>query len=410
MKGILFFSEAKKRKRRAMGLVVAMAVGCTVYPARAQESNDEQAARYAEAGRSALSTGHYREARENFEALAKLEPNIAEVHATLAAIYFKQREFALAIREVRAAQKLKPSLPRLDSLLGLSLSELGEFQEALPRLEKGFKQTADAEVKRMCGLQLLRAYTQLGRDGDAVETALAMNKLYPEDPEVLYHTGRIYGNYAYIVMEKLHDKAPDSIWMLQAQGEANEAQKDYDAAIIAFNHVLTIDPHRPGIHYRLGRVYLARFRNAQKAEDRDAARREFQSELEVDPGSGNATYELANMAAEDNNLEEARKQFEAVIERFPDFEQALVGLGGVYLQSQAGAQAVAPLEHATRLDAADEVAWYRLAQAQRAAGHPEEAQKAMQTFRTLHASSSAANKPPLQNEVTPQQLDPGVQP
>lgn len=390
-------------------LALTISSCCLVY-ARPREVNQERAAEYAGAGQKALAAGRYEEARQNFEELEKLAPGVAEVHATLAAIYFKLREYELAIREIRSAQKLKPSLPRLDNLLGLSLSELGQFPEALPHLEKGFKQTADNEVRRMCGLQLLRTYTQLGRDSDAVQTALALNKAYADDPEVLYHTGRIYGNYAYIVMEKLHDKAPNSIWMLQAQGEANEAQKDYDAAIIAFNHVLTIDTHRPGIHYRLGRVYLERFRNAQKAEDREAARREFLAELETDPAHGNAAYELANMAAEDNNLDEARKQFEALTARLPDFEQALVALGGVYLQSQSATQAVAPLQRATQLDANDEVAWYRLAQAQRAAGHAEEAQKAMQTFRSLHASSTAATKPPLLNEVTPQQLDPGAQP
>lgn len=396
--------------RWPFALAIAIALCCPVESGWTQAKNDQQAATYADAGRAALSAGRYTDAREKFEKLAKLQPDIAEVHATLAAIYYKLREYELAIKEVRTAQRLKPSLPRLDSLLGLSLSELGEFDEALPRLEKGFNQSADREVNRMCGLQLLRAYTGLGRDPDAVKTALELNKLYPDDPEVLYHTGRIYGNYAYIVMEKLHDNAPNSIWMLQAQGEANEAQKDYDAAIIAFNHVLAIDPHRPGIHYRLGRVYLARFRNSQKPEDREAAQREFRAELELDPRNGNAGYELANMATEDNNLEEARKQFEAVIARFPDFEQALVGLGGVYLQSQAGAKAVTPLERATRLDAGDEVAWYRLAQAQRAAGHTDEARKAMEKFRALHSSSSAANKPPLLNEVTPQRLDPGAQP
>ena len=392
-------------------LAIALILGCSsVHFARPQASSDEQAARYGQAGQKAMAAGQYAEAREDFEHLARLEPNVAEVHATLAAIYFKQRAYGLAVREVRTAQKLKPSLPRLDSLLGLSLSELGQFEEALPRLEKGFKQTSDGEGRRMCGLQLLRVYTELGRDSEAVETALSLNKLYPDDPEILYHTGRIYGNFAYMVMEKLHDKAPNSIWMLQAQGEANEAQKDYDAAIVAYDHVLAMDPHRPRIHYRLGRVYLARFRTLQKPEDRDAARREFEAELETDPGNGNAAYELANMAAEENRLDEARKQFEAVIARFPDFEQALVGLGGVYLQTEAGAQAVAPLKQATKLDSNDEVAWYRLAQAQRAAGNQDEAQKAMQTFRNLHASSSAANKPPVTDEVTPQHLDPGVQP
>lgn len=392
-------------------LAILLTLGCWSIPfAHPQSSGEQQAAQYARAGQKALAAGQYPEARENFERLAQLEPNIAEVHATLAAIYFKQRAYDLAVREVRTAQKLKPSLPRLDSLLGLSLSELGQFQEALPRLEKGFKQSADNEVRRMCGLQLLRAYTELRRDSEAVETALSLNKFYPDDPEVLYHTGRIYGNFAYTIMEKLHDKAPNSIWMLQAQGEANEAQKDYDAAIVAYNHVLTIEPRRPGIHYRLGRVYLARFRTSQKPEDHDAARREFEAELDTDPRNGNAAYELANMAADENKLDDARKQFETLISRFPDFEQALVGLGGVYLQTEAGAQAVALLKRATRLDASDEVAWYRLAQAQRAAGNPDEAQKAMQTFRNLHASSSAANKPPVSDEVTPQHLDPGVQP
>jgi predicted Zn-dependent protease len=317
----------------------------------------------------------------------------------------------LAVREVRAAQRLKPSLPRLDTLLGLSLSELGQFQEALPHLEKGFKQSADPDVRHMCGLQLLRAYTGLSRDSDAVEAALALNKLYPDDPEVLYHTGRIYGNFAYIVMERLHDKAAGSIWMLQAQGEANESQKLYDAAIIAFNHVLQLDPQRPGIHYRMGRIYLSQFREGHKPEDREAAVREFTAELGVDPSNGNAGYELANIQVELGNLDEARKQFAQVIEKYPDFEEALVGLGGVYLDSQQAKDAVDPLQHATRLRPEDEVAWYRLAQAERAAGNREEQAKALAEFRKLHNSTPVTlRKSNAGEEITPQQLDSDAKP
>jgi tetratricopeptide (TPR) repeat protein len=386
-------------------LVVSFA-GAGIAPA--QTGNDDAVRRYAQAGQQALAAGHYDEARSNFEEAVKLEPGIAELHATLAAIYFKQRAYELAVREIHTAQKLKPSLPRLDMLLALSLSELGQYEEALPRLEKGFKQSADADGRRMCGLQLLRAYDALGRNNDAVETSLQLNKLYPDDPEVLYHTGRIYGNQAYVVMEKLHDSAPNSVWMLQAQGEANEANKDYDSAIIAFNHVLQIDPRRPGIHYKIGRVYLRRYSDARRPEDRDQAKHEFNAELELDPGNGNAAYELAQMAADDNNLDEAKTRFEQIVQRFPDFEQALVGLGGVYLQSQAAAQAVKPLEQATKVDPTDEVAWYRLAQAQRGVGNREESQKAMETFRRLHDSSSAARRPPTA-DITAQQLGPEAQ-
>ncbi len=379
--------------------------------AAAQGGGEDEAARYASAGQQALAQGRYAEAQADFEKLAKLAPDVAEVHATLAAIYFKQRAYEKAAQQVKTAQRLKPGLPRLDNLLALSLSELGDYTTAVPSLEKCFKQSSEHETTRMCGLQLLRAYTGLGRDGDAVVTSLALNRLYPDDPEVLYHTGRIYGNYAYIVMERLHDKAPNSIWMLQAQGEANESQKNYDAAIIAFNHVLALDPKRPGIHYRLGRVYLGRFHQASKPEDRDAAMREFAAELAVDPANGNAGYELANMYAETGNLAEARKQYEAVIKRFPDFEEALVGLGGVELDSQNGAAAVPLLAHATQLRPDDEVAWYRLAQAERAAGNKEAQAKALAEFRKLHSSTPVTlRKPNASDELTPQKIATDTQP
>ena len=65
-----------------------------------------------------------------------------------------------------------------------------------------------------------------------------------------------------------------------------------------------------------------------------------------------------------------------IVERFPDFEQALVGLGGVYLESQKpdpGTRSC--LKRAIKLNPKDEVAWYRIAQAERAAGHPNEGQQ-----------------------------------
>lgn len=75
---------------------------------------------------------------------------------------------------------------------------------------------------------------------------------------MLYQTGRIYGNRAYEVMEKLHNTAPNSVWMVQAQGETNESMKNWQAVIAAYRHVLVLDPNRPGIHYQLGNVYLAK--------------------------------------------------------------------------------------------------------------------------------------------------------
>src|SRR5918911_981458 len=57
-------------------------------------------------------------------------PATAEVHARLGLIYFQERKFAEAIAALREAIRLKPGLPKLDTLLAMSLSELGRYEGA----------------------------------------------------------------------------------------------------------------------------------------------------------------------------------------------------------------------------------------------------------------------------------------
>ena len=140
----------------------------------------------------------------------------------------------------------------------MSLSELGRYDEALPAVTKAFSQSADPVLRRMAGLHLQRIYTGLGRDRDAVDVALRLSRLYPDDPEVLYHSGRLFANFAYLQTMRLATVAPDSVWLHQAAGEANESQGLYDAAIREYRQVLTAAPRRPGIHFRIGRVLLER--------------------------------------------------------------------------------------------------------------------------------------------------------
>lgn len=372
----------------------------------AQSSTEQQAAQYAAAGQKAMMQGNYAVAQKNLEKLAQLEPDIAEVHAMLAAIDFKEREYAKTIREVRIAEKLKPGLPRLGSLMGVALSEQGHFQEAIPYLEKAFHSSDDKAIKRMCGLELMRVYSNLNRDADAVQVAVEMNRLFPNDPEVLYHTGRVYGNRAYEVMEKLHNIAPGSVWMLQAQGEANQSRQDWPAAITAYKHVLVLDPSRPGIHYQLGRIYLAKYRASQSEADKQAAIQQFDDELKVNASNADAAYELANIQQESGNLAAAGEQFAALLKQIPDFEEALVGLGGIDLSSKKPAEAIPLLKRATEIRPDDIVAWWRLSQAYRAVGNRQGQMHALANFKKLHSgANSKLLNPPSQDAVTPQQLD-----
>jgi tetratricopeptide (TPR) repeat protein len=357
-----------------------------------------------------LRSGNFADAESALVKLSSLNPSVAEIHANLGAVLFQEGRIRAAADSLREALRLKPTLTKSKTLLAICLAELGESKQALPGLDLCFHGTVDVEWKRRCGLELLRVYSAMHRDAQAVTTALALNKAYPDDGEILYQTGRIYGNFAFLTMETLRDKEPNSIWMLQASAEAAESQNNYDDAIGRYDAVLRVEPRRPGVHYRMGRVYLARFEGARDAKDRLQAAEQFRAELEIDPDNGNAAYELAQIQHDLGNSEQAQRYFEAVIVARPEFEQALVGLAGVLIESHKPELAVPRLKRAIAIDPNDEVAWYRLARALRMVGDPEGQKKALAEFQRLHRlqSGQQARSGVLSpaGEVTPQQLGP----
>jgi tetratricopeptide (TPR) repeat protein len=364
---------------------------------------------YSRNGQAALAAGRYAEAEADYVKLASLAPTIAEVHATLGVIYFQQGKFEQAVAELRRALKLKPTLPKASGLLAMSLSELGHYEEALPDLEKTFRQSTDPPVKRLSGLQLERAYTGLQMDRKAVEVALELDRLFGDDPEVLYHNERIYGNYAYLTVQKLMRQAPESVWKHQATAEAMESQGNYIGALAEYRAVLALDPGRPGIHYRLGRTLLGRWRATQMPADHEEAKKEFALELESDPNNANAAYEIGEIYRRSGDSVEAQKFFQLAVSSHPDFPEAQVGLGNVLSSQNKWSEALPHLEKAVSLRADDEVAWYRLSQVQRALGNTEEQKKALEFFQRLH-SRSLEEQNIVPREVTQQILDPTARP
>jgi len=371
------------------------------------QSPDEALRKYYDEGERALAQNHYAEAERAYEKLRELSPQTAEIHARLGLVYFQEKKFDQAVPTLRQALKLKPGLPKLDTLLAMSLSELGQYQEAMPGLEKGFK-SSDPAIKRMCGLQLLRADTGLQRDNKAVEVALELNHAYPNDPEVLYHTSKIYGNFAFLTIEKLSQAAPDSVWRHQAAGEAYESQGSNDLAISEYRQVLAIDPRRPGIHFRLGRTLLARARQ-NNSTDKSEAMKEFEQELQLDPSNGNAAYEMAQIHRDAGELEEAQKFFELALKHYPDFEEAHLGIGATLIAEHKPAEALPHLRKAITLNPQNEVSWYRLGQAQRALGNAAEQQKAFAEFQRVRKQNRGHGEADQdlfsRSEVTRQQVD-----
>jgi tetratricopeptide (TPR) repeat protein len=378
-----------------------------VSEARAWQAGATQAQRYLQEGEKALAEGRYDDAEQVYEKLRELAPNMAEAHARLGLIYYQQGKFEQAERALRQAIKLKPGLPNTGLLLAMTLSELGRYKEAAPALEKGFKSVTDPALKRASGLRLSRAYTGLGQDDKAVEVALELTRLYPKDPETLYQAARLFANYAYLSTVKLAEVAPDSLWLYLAAGEAYESQGRPDAAIREYKKILSLRPNRPGVHYRIGRVLLAlATQSSDGAVSESEALREFEHELQLDPTNANAAYEAGEIHRKSARYDRAAELFSQALKYYPDFAEALAALGRTLVSLGKAEQALAPLAKAIALDAENQVAWFQLAQAQRALGNAAEQQKALAEFQRLRDLKRQAEINILKRqEVTRQSLD-----
>jgi tetratricopeptide (TPR) repeat protein len=374
----------------------------------AQQQPRAQLQQVYQEGERALAEGRYDDAARAYEELRKADPTSAELHARLGMIYFQQSKFAEAVPVLQRAVKLKPALTNAAALLAMCLSELGKYEEALPGLKAAFRQSQDPALKRMAGLHLIRANTFLDRPVDAAQVALDLARAYPKDPEVLYHTGRIFANLAYVQTMTLSQVAPQSIWLHQAAGEANESEGAFDAAVHEYRQVLAMDPRRPGIHYRTGRALLAR----AKQPDADAnalaeAAQEFEQELQIDPTNANAAYELGELQRKANRLDEAQRLFQLALTSDPEFQDALVGLGRTLVSLGQAQEAIPFLDKAVALDPRDSVAVYQLAQAHRALGHTADVEKALAQFQQLRQQKQERERAIIRapTGVTPQELD-----
>ncbi len=365
--------------------------------------------RLAKEGEEALTAKRFDAAARTYEMLVKLDPKIAENHAQLGLARYMQGDFVHAAPAFSQALVLKPVIGGVDILLAMCFSEMGRYAEAVQGLEKGFQHPPDAGMHRLIALELERTYQGLHELEKAADVALRLSRLYPDDPELMYHAGHLYGDLAYETMHRLARVAPDSIWLHQAAGEAHEVQGQDDLAILEYRKVLEGDPARPGIHFRIGRVLLSRNSDRSAAE----ALQEFEKELKTDPTNASAAYEIGEILRKSGQLEQSRVFFAGAVEQQPDFEEAQIGLARVLIELHQPREALPHLDAAVRRNSENEVSQYQLAIVYKALGNLAEQKRALDRFRRLRAQTnsrreSLSDAPLTPDKVTRQTIDPGI--
>lgn len=370
------------RATLSLGAILSLYLLCSY--AFSQQPNDALLQQYSAEAQAAMAAKHYDDAAKDYQKLIQLDPGIGEIYSNLGLAYFQEEKYGRAVSAFQEALNLKPGLLNAKYFLAMSLAEIGQDEKALPALEQGFRDAQNPELKRLLGLHLETAFTGLGHDREAVSVALELTRLYPNDPEVLYQTGRLCGNFAFLSMQRLQQVAPESAWRHLASGDVFESQGDYALAIREYRRVLALDPSRPGVHYRLGRVLLRSKQQGSQAE----ALKQFEQELEMDPTNGSAAYEAGEIYRKMGQINKAQRLLENALEHYPNLEEAQVEMGRVLIAGKQPQLAVTHLQKAISLNPEDEVAFFQLAQAYHELGNAAEQQKALAEFQRLQAQKA----------------------
>jgi tetratricopeptide (TPR) repeat protein len=378
-------------------------------PARAQ-ADEASIRRYSQAAEKAMAAKDLKAAAAALEELTRLTPEAAEAYANLGMVYYTQGRFPEAASAFQRAVQLKPKISNGTLMLALCNVELGNWEQARSALESAFRNPPSKEIGRTVGIKLMETYSALDQHLKALEVSEELMQRYPDDPEVLYRASHLYGDRALETMTRLAGVAPRSIWKVMAFGEALEAQKHYDLAIIQYRKVIQADPDLPGAHYRLGRALLLNGVDSQQA--RDEALKEFQAALALDPRNAGAEYEIGEIDRRRGDSEQAAEHFFRAAEIDPHFEQAQIAVARILISRQKPKEAVPHLALAIKANPGNEVSHFFLAKAYKSLGDDAASERETALYRECHARAlpAASDQVPALSApaVTQQTVDPDV--
>lgn len=280
---------------------------------------------------------------------------------------FRRGEFESARKSLSTVQ---PS-PLRDVFLAISEVNTGHCADAEPKLRVRYEVP---ELRRLAGSALLQCLTLLGRMEEALPLAEKLGREFPRDPDVLYQSARLHMQAFNDTVARLFEHAPASYRVNQLSGEILDVQARPAEAAQEYRKAIAKNPAAINLHYRLGRALLV-------TGQFDEARREFETELKLNPEDALAEFQIAQIDAAQQKPT-AAEHYERALQLRPGFVEAMVALARL-----RPASAIGLLEEAVKLAPAHESARYGLMVAYRNAGRLADAQ-------TQKAELDRLRKPP----------------
>src|SRR5580700_2471277 len=333
------------------------------------ESHNHKAAEYLKENRSDL-------AAPEFKAIIALDPNNVDARGNLGAVLFFEGAYADAIPQLRAALKLRPTLWKIEALLGIAEKRVGDVKAALGDLEKAFPNVQEEKIRIETGMELIEIYSGTDNLDKAAAVVSALRELEPTDEAVLYTAYRIHADLAAESLLSLSVVAPNSARMYQAMAHELARHGDNAEAIKNYRAALKIDPRLPGLHFEIAEM----LRNSSDAANLEEAESEYKAALELNPLDEQSESGLGDIAARRNDLKEAHERYTKAVQLQPGDPEASIGLAKVLMSMDRMEEAEGLLKHALQLDPTSAVAHFRLSTVYRRMGRPEDAKHEIEEY------------------------------
>jgi tetratricopeptide (TPR) repeat protein len=269
-----------------------------------------------------------------------------------------------------ASLEKAPDSPQRRAFLALTRAGLGQCEAAQGELAEQFEKNADPALRRLSGLALTQCRLAMGRYDDALPVIARLKQLYPADADVLYQSARLHMKAWNDTLFEMFQKTPGSYRVNQVSAEIFEIQQRYAEAASEYHKAIEKNPAALNLHFRLGRVLLLQ---SHAPENLELARREFEAELVLNPSDAVAEYEVGQTLLAGQRRADAVQHFERALALSPDFPEALEAVAKARVEDKQYAPAIDLLERVVRLQPNNEPAHYSLMLAYRNAGRAADA-------------------------------------
>ncbi len=292
-----------------------------------------------------------------------------------------QKNYPEALGFYQQAEHWDNSLPGLEKNLGLCAFRAKDYAEASRGLSAALQQdTSSSPLRAMLGL----SYFATDKYPDAVLTFQTLGPPGMTDGEVGYawaaslaRTGDMKKATEVLSAYETEPRAPETLLLV---GQLWTEIGDFARAIATLDRAIASDPTLPKAHFYEGLAYIRWVHWPEAAK-------EFQEELNLNPGDLDAIYHLGFVDQQQSKTDDALTLYMKVIAADPGYVNAQYEAGKILLDRGDLANAAEHLQVAARLNPDKDYIHYQLQSAWRKLGRTADADRELAIYKAMKAQS-----------------------